>query len=123
LLLDEKVKKILAAKYDAGVHLNTTTPLYDLYDRLHPGEARHLHDRLLQSAVTAARNDRAILPLQLIENKRIATVSVGLPAPNAFTDITDKYTNVSHFVADNDNGPELESMLAPFTTIIVTISR
>ena len=122
-LLDGKVKKILAAKYDAGLHRDTSTPLYDLTNRLHTNEARRLNDRLLESTVTAVRNERDVLPLQFLENKKIATVSVGLPAPNTFTDITDKYTSVSHLVADNENSPTLEGMLKPFTTLIAAIFR
>lgn len=123
LLLDEKVKKILAAKYDAGLHHQVATPQHELYKRLHTGEARRLNDRLLASTVTAVRNDRAILPLQFLEDKKMATVSVGFPVPNAFTYITSKYTSVSHFVADNENSGTLDGLLNPYTTIIATIYR
>lgn len=122
-LLDEKVKKILAAKYDAGLHRRVATPQEELYKRLHTSEARRLNEQLLASVITAARNDRAILPLQFLENKKIATVTVGLPAPNTFTDITSKYTSVSHFVADNENSNSLDGLLNPYTTIIAAIYR
>lgn len=120
-LLDEKVKKILAAKYDANVHRRQPTPQYQLKNRLHTDEARRLNERLLAGTVTAARNDKAILPLQFLEDKKIATVSLGLPSPNTFTDISDKYTSVSHFVADNENSGTLEGLLKPYTTIIATV--
>src|SRR5690606_25193064 len=69
-LLDEKVKRILAAKYEAGVHARHSTPPYELYKRLNTEEARRLKDRLLAGTITAARNERAVLPLQFLEDKK-----------------------------------------------------
>jgi CubicO group peptidase (beta-lactamase class C family)/beta-glucosidase-like glycosyl hydrolase len=120
-LLDERVKKILAAKYDAGLSREMPTPEHDLFRSLHTDAARRLNSRLLEHAVTAARNDRAILPIRLLENKTMATLSIGLPSPNAFTSTADKYAMIAHFVADAENSDDLAQQLKPFTTIIAAI--
>ena len=117
-LLDEKVRKILAAKYDLGLQRNHATPAYEVTRLLHSDHADRLRQRLLERSVTVARNDRAILPIRLLENRSLATVSIGLPAPNTFTDVTDKYAAIKHFVATNDSKAAFADSLRPFTTII-----
>lgn len=117
-LLDEKVRKILAAKYDLGLHRGETTPPYEIARLLDTDHARRLHRRLLERSVVVVRNDLAILPLRFLENRTIATVSIGLPAPNTFTDVTGKYVAAEHFVANNDSSAAMADQLEPFTTII-----
>jgi CubicO group peptidase (beta-lactamase class C family)/beta-glucosidase-like glycosyl hydrolase len=118
-LLDEKVRKILAAKYDLGLHDTRTTPSYEVARSLDTDYARQLQRRLLERSVTVVRNELAILPLRFLENRKFATVSVGLPARNTFTDIIDKYVTAEHFVATNDSIASLAGRLEPYTTIIV----
>lgn len=122
-MLNAKVRKILAAKYDAGLQKSSAAPEYELYGSLHTQEARQLQAALLESTVTAVRNERAILPIQLLENKKIAAVSVGLPSPNTFTDIMEKYTVVSGFTADEENSKDLPGLLDPYTTIVAALFR
>src|SRR5690606_19138907 len=118
-LLDEKVRKILATKYELGLHNPKATPSYEVARSLDTDYARQLQRRLLERSVTVVRNELAILPLRFLENRKFATVSVGLPARNTFTDITEKYVAAEHFVATNDSVTELAEQLQPFTTIIV----
>src|SRR5690606_39816110 len=81
--------------------------------------ARQLQRRLLERSVTVVRNELAILPLRFLEDRKFATVTIGLPAPNTFTDITDKYVIAEHFVASSGSIAELADRLKSFTTIIV----
>ncbi|HLT81137.1 MAG TPA: serine hydrolase [Cyclobacteriaceae bacterium] len=118
-LLDEKVRKILAVKYDLGLHQRKSTPAYQIDNLLNTDHAQRLHRRLLERSVTVVRNDLAILPLRFLENRKFATVSVGLPAPNTFTDVTGKYVVAEHFVATDDSVATLAGQLEPFTTIVV----
>ncbi|MFO7258081.1 MAG: serine hydrolase [Bacteroidota bacterium] len=118
-LLDEKVRKILATKYELGLHNHKTTPSYEIARSLDTDYARQLQRRLLERSVTVVRNELAILPLRFLEDRKFATVTIGLPAPNTFTDITDKYVIAEHFVASSDSIAELADRLKSFTTIIV----
>src|SRR5690606_8993287 len=72
--LDNTVKKILAAKYDAGLHHIPAINTDNLYRRLHTVEANLLKRRIEEQIVTIARDDDNILPIRILENKKIATL-------------------------------------------------
>lgn len=90
------VKKVLGLKYDAGLHHTNTTPA-DHSDQLHTIEARVLKHTLYENAVTVVKNDQALLPLKTLENKTFASLSIGQPPENEFSEFLSKYATVDHY--------------------------
>lgn len=119
--LDERVKKILGAKYDAGLNHPTSVPGDNLLSSLNSNGARSLKQRLLEHSVTVVRNGRKVLPIKILEDRKFATVSIGMEAPNPFTRRLDKYITMNHFHSAGTDIKVLEQQLNPYTTILVGI--
>ncbi len=62
--LNESVKKILAWKHELGLFKNKITPLTEIDKIVSTDETRKLSDEIAQNAVTLAKNDGELLPLE-----------------------------------------------------------
>ena len=117
------VKKILAAKYDAGLFNTAEINLDNLLSKLNPPHAQLLKQKLYEAAITVVRNDQKVLPVRNLENKNFAYVtSVGtLPNDDFYTYIS-KYVNAAYFTANEQTDPlELSDALANQQVIIVGV--
>ena len=122
--LDNTVKKILLAKYKAG--LADTKPISTDYvdARLNTHEALFLKQRLLKSALTIARDKKDVLPLKILEDRKIATLSWAKSVPNVFTKYTSNYTDVSHFSLFPGMDPHnLAGQLSAYETVLVALYK
>ncbi|MEG1586557.1 MAG: glycoside hydrolase family 3 N-terminal domain-containing protein [Bacteroidales bacterium] len=100
-LVEEKCLKILRYKYIAGLADLKPVKTTNLSGRLNSRQAQILNRRLHAEAITVLKDENALLPLQRLEEKRLAVVSVGALAQNSFDKTLDKYNaHVSYrFVA------------------------
>jgi len=88
--LDIAVRKILAAKFDAGLTRRPQNDPQNLLLRLNTPEGQILQQKLFRNSITVIRNDRATVPIATLENKRIACIVVGDTA---------KYSPFHHYVS------------------------
>lgn len=103
--LNESVKKILAAKYDAGLHSLRKPEAENLLAKLDLPAARILQEKMYEASITVVRNAEKTLPVQVLENKRFTSVTVGeAPLSNDFHKWFGKYiqTHPIHFTDDSD---------------------
>lgn len=81
--IDEKVKKVLDAKYRLGLNrvapIDTTNLLADLNAKV-----EDINRLVAKNTLTVLRNEKDLLPLKLYKNRKIAYVAIGSPAPNHF---------------------------------------
>lgn len=75
--LDEKVRRVLALKYDAGLSSPQQIDTEYLSHRLLQPESKVLRMRALRKSVTVVRNDAGVLPISIIENKTFACLIAG----------------------------------------------
>ncbi|MBX2965469.1 MAG: serine hydrolase [Cyclobacteriaceae bacterium] len=94
--LTTRVKKVLALKYDAGLHHKHKEPAVTV-EQLNTIDAHVLKHTLYEKAVTIVKNDNDILPVKILENKKFASVSIGQPADNEFSRFLSNYTSVDHY--------------------------
>jgi len=94
--IEQRVKKILAAKYWAG--LNRFRPLSTdgLNDSLHTPEAKLIQQRLYEEAITVVRNRRQQIPIQVLDTTSFASITLG-QGPNTFQRYLDKYADFTHY--------------------------
>lgn len=84
--IDEKVKKVLMAKYQYGLAKWQPVNLYGLTEDLNKGVAQ-LRRRVAEEAITLVRRDnRGILPLTPGVNRRVAYVAIGESKDNILAD-------------------------------------
>lgn len=89
--LDLSVQKILAVKYDAGLHKTKFIDRDNLVLRLNAPEAQLLKHNLAEAAVTVVRNNETLVPIRQLEEKKFVSVSVGRSEQNEFTHFLSKY--------------------------------
>jgi beta-N-acetylhexosaminidase len=99
--LATSVKKILAAKYDAGLTRKQSINTDNLVARLNSASANVLNQKLYESALTVIRNDHNVLPLTAFEGKHVAYITSDGTAPNnEFYHYLSKYRDVAYFTVD-----------------------
>lgn len=101
--LDQSVKKILSVKYDAGLSRNRFINTDNLFSNLHTPEAALLKLKLAEAAVTVIQNDSELIPIQKLDNKKFASVSLGNDRVNEFTHFLSKYADFKHFSMHSSN--------------------
>lgn len=111
-----RVKKVLAAKYWAGLNHYQEIPLDHLYDDLHRPGADSLVQQLSDHAVTLLKGDAAALQLNPLQ--KTAIISIGVNMPTLFQkELSKWYANSTlFFVNKNTPGAELKSILITLKT-------
>ncbi len=81
--LDEKVRRVLAMKYDAGLAEEQTIDTEYISHHLLRPESKVLRMRALRQSVTVIRNQASVLPVSIIENKSFVCLIAGDTASRA----------------------------------------
>ncbi|MCX6213097.1 glycoside hydrolase family 3 N-terminal domain-containing protein [Spirosoma sp.] len=89
--IDEKVKKILRAKYWVGLHHYKPINLAGLSAELNSPEAQLLKQELCEQSVTVIDNKRDILPLKQLDTLKLASVAIGAEPGNVFQKTLTQY--------------------------------
>jgi beta-N-acetylhexosaminidase len=121
--LDRRVKKILTAKYWAGLNHVAEVNTANVYADLNRPEAKALVQQLCDSAITMIKSDTVFAPAA---TAKVALVSIGTPKATVFQQELGKYyTNSTVFnVAKNAGVPEMNQLLETlkgFDAVIVGV--
>jgi beta-N-acetylhexosaminidase len=94
--LNTSVKKILAAKYDAGLAQNKWADTDNLKLKLHSANKRLLIEKMTESSITVLKNTNRFIPIQHLDHHRFVSISFGESERNHFTHALSKYTSFRH---------------------------
>ncbi len=89
--VEEKVKRVLRAKYDLGISTPQRVSTTNLRADLNPPAAQVLKRKLIDNALTLVRNDQQIVPISEIKNKKISVLSIGKTSRTPFQNTLAKY--------------------------------
>ncbi|GAB3036818.1 glycoside hydrolase family 3 N-terminal domain-containing protein [Spirosoma pulveris] len=89
--IDEKVKKILRAKYWVGLHHYKPINLAGLSAELNSPEAQLLKQELCEQSVTVIDNKKGLLPLKQLDTLKLASVAIGAEPGNVFQKTLNQY--------------------------------
>jgi len=92
--IDTHVKRILLAKYKLGLTAPYRVSTDNLIKDLNPYEAELLRKKLYESALTLAKNQDQALPLENLENRKIAYIQIGGSKDNLFERTLRKYADI-----------------------------
>ncbi len=94
--VDNKVRKVLRAKYWAG--LNEYKPLEEenLVEELNSSYANFLLNKLIEKQLCVVQDKDTLLPLKLNSKKKVATLSIGGAVNNDFQKTFDHYQKATH---------------------------
>ncbi|WP_435415749.1 glycoside hydrolase family 3 N-terminal domain-containing protein [Polaribacter aestuariivivens] len=115
--IDFSVRKILKAKYWAG--LNNYKPIEQehIHEDLNAVEDELLHRELIKNAITIVKNEKGNIPVTNLENRKIAYVKLGDAENDAFVNMLKNYTKVD--VISDLNLANLSKKLKPYNLVIV----
>jgi len=115
--LAHSVKKLLQAKYKVGLNnyrpistFNLSNDINRLYDDM-------LYEKLMEQAITVARDTANLLPLRHLETKKIAYVELGDADGKPFLNTLKKYAQIHEVKGENLS--DLIAKLQSYNTVIV----
>ena len=123
-VLEAKVKKILTAKYQAGLNHYEPVNIDNIQSFLVRPEAQLLKRTLFEKAITIVKNQRNHLPITALDTTYFASLTIGPTEPNAFQKKLSKYAPFTHFTLGNaqrtkDHYQRLLGKLENFNQVLV----
>lgn len=126
-LIDEKCKKILRWKYDAGLTKHTPVELTNIKQDINSSNAKLITLHSNARAVTLVRNTAGRVPLQNLDTLSIASVIIGDTLITPFQRMLSNYAPVTHFNITKDvtkcEVDSLKKWLEPYDLVIVAFVR
>jgi beta-N-acetylhexosaminidase len=121
--LNRRVRKILTAKYWAGLSHVTEVQTTNVFEDLNRPEAKALVQQLCDSAITMIKSDTVFAPAR---TAKVALLSIGTPKATVFQQgLSQYYTNSTQFnLAKNAGVPEMNQLLETlkgFDAVIVGV--
>ena len=111
------VKKILMAKYKAGLQRYSPVVLENLYEDLNALENDIVYEETMEKAITVVKNKLDLLAIKNLENKKIAYVRFGDAPSDAFEKGLKNYAGITVF--DTKDEKALRSALKDFNLVII----
>ena len=121
--INEKVKKILRAKYWLGLNDYKAIETKNLYEDLNNSRAKALQMDLYAKALTVVNNRKNFLPIRILDTTSFASVAIGLDSGNMFQNMLSNYAAFTHFTANKNADPvkfdELLVRLKDYEVVVV----
>ncbi|MGB3181414.1 MAG: glycoside hydrolase family 3 N-terminal domain-containing protein [Cyclobacteriaceae bacterium] len=124
---NKSVKKVLAAKYWAGLAKPYEPIVADgLLERINTPEAYLLKQRLLEKSVTLVRNADDFLPITHLDTLNFASLTIGGDEENSFRETLSKYAPFTHYHLEKgadsmEAYTSLYRKLSDFETVVVGV--
>lgn len=120
--IDQRVRKVLKAKYWSGLNKPHQINTFKLVERISNFGTKALIEELYASAITVATNENNFLPLKNLALLDMASITIGSDG-QAFKKQLDKYGQFAHFDLRDNSGPQsyhiLEENLKQYNTVVV----
>ena len=111
------VKKILLAKYKAGLNNYKPIVIDNLYDDLNSLEDDIIYEEAIENAITIVKNKLDLLAIKNLDNKKIAYVKFGDASNDAFVKGLKNYATITVVEAKDIN--TLKVKLKEFNLVII----
>ncbi|GAB4026120.1 glycoside hydrolase family 3 N-terminal domain-containing protein [Spirosoma koreense] len=126
--IDEKVKKILRAKYWAGLSKYKPIELNGLAGDLNSTEAKLLKQELCEQSVTVADNQNNLLPFNRLDTLRLASVAIGAELGNVFQKTLNQYAPFQTVAVTEKPASEIDvanimAQVGDANTVVVSFHR
>ena len=115
--LDYSVRKILKAKYWAGLNKFKLVDLNNLQQDLNLISDELLHRKLVESSITLLKNESFVFPIQSLDKKKVAYVKFGDADNDDFVNMLKNYTEIE--VVSSENLDELITKLESYNIVII----
>ncbi|WP_254562867.1 glycoside hydrolase family 3 N-terminal domain-containing protein [Dyadobacter diqingensis] len=124
--LDDKVKRILQAKYWSGLNQYKPIDINNLYNDLNREDSKELYRELCEASVTVVRNENNILPVTSVTGSNMAAVTIGEGTSSAFQKMLANYKPIRPFTfyeepTSQEQITEMLNYLQSYETVVVGI--
>ncbi|TDE12320.1 glycoside hydrolase family 3 N-terminal domain-containing protein [Dyadobacter psychrotolerans] len=125
-IIDDKVKRILQAKYWAGLSKYKPIETTNLYADLNTENSKQLYRELCEASVTVVKNENGILPIGSVIDNKMASVSIGEGSNATFQKMLTTYKPMRSFsFYDGPSTPEqiteMLNYLQPYEVVVVDV--
>ena len=122
--VDDKVRKILRAKYFAGLNHLQLLDTNHLYADLHTDDAAWMNYQMYEYSITTLQNKKNILPLH-VKNERVAAIELNDTINNTFQQMLSQYARVDCYGLNREADPHsidsLFEILKHYDYVIVSL--
>jgi beta-N-acetylhexosaminidase len=119
--LDESVKRILNAKYKAGLTRFRPISSKGVLEYLNRPESQFLKFKLIQKALTLVRSENKFLPVSNLDTLRCASISIGSKEITPFQNGLNRYVSMDAFTTENGGLSNVLDKLNDYNTIFVGV--
>lgn len=109
--IDEKCRRVLAAKYWAGLNKPIKIDPARITEDLTPVSSGVLIPELYAEALTVINNDKEIIPIRHLDSIRIATLAINKSEISSFQKRLSEYTRTDDFFIDTLNCKRTDEIL------------
>lgn len=125
-IIDDKVKRILQAKYWSGLSEYKPVDTNNLYADLNTEKSKELYRELCEASVTVVKNNNDLLPIGSVMDDKMASVSIGDGSSVAFQKMLSTYKPMRSYTfyegpSSQAQISEMVGYLEPYNTIIVDV--
>ncbi|MBG8552270.1 glycoside hydrolase family 3 N-terminal domain-containing protein [Hymenobacter guriensis] len=124
--VDYRVRKILRAKYWAGLNRYQPIDVPHLIENLNRPVSRAVQQGIYEHAITVVKNQDDLLPFHHLDTLRMASIAIGAPAGNVLGQTMGNYLPCATYAVPNRYAPDstfdrLVGRLAPYNTVVVSL--
>ncbi len=95
--INQRCKKVLAAKYWAGLAHWQPVDTTNMIKELNTPSAKILNRKLIRASLTVLHDSNAVIPVQNLGQQRIATIAMGSKTEIPFQKMLSNYTRTTNF--------------------------
>ena len=104
--VEQHVRKILHAKYWAGLSKYKPIDLAGLKEDMDRPVSNVIQEELYEHSITVVENSDSLLPFRNLDTLNIASVAIGVKADNTFQETLSNYAPVDKFTIPNRFAPD-----------------
>lgn len=120
--INRRVKKILKAKYWAGLNKYRPIDTYKIAERLNTSKTAEVIEKLYAESITVAANKGDMLPFKNLDLQKFASLTIG-DEGKVFSEFLKNYTSIDHFTvpkaANESSHYNLIKQLEDYDVIVV----
>ncbi len=122
--IEYRCRKVLAAKLWTGAYKQKDIKIESLIRDLNTQDALVLKRKLVKESITLLRNKNEIVPVQKLQEHKIASLAIGSRKSIYFQNVLGRYTKIDHFSwnPENENISLILKKLKEYDLVIAGIT-
>ncbi len=124
-VIDSAVMRILRAKQWIRNYSVRSADAKNILQKINSPQAEYISQKLYEQAITLVKNTDNLIPVQDLDKKRIAVISVGAPRDNTFQKYLNYYARVDEYYvsnnADYQQFMDMAKRLSGYDMVIVSV--